>query len=120
MAKNSKIAKRNPVDVKEKTGPRKTNVQREIGLDRPLESTLSPKQQEFEKLIHSNTIVICTGPAGTSKTYSACFTALDMLIRKHVDRIVLTKPIIEVGEKLGALPGEVANKIEPYLFPLLK
>ena len=68
--------------------------------------------------IKKNTITICIGPAGTGKSYLAMAMAVNALINKEVNRIVLTRPAIEAGEKLGFLPGDIAEKINPYLKPL--
>lgn len=76
---------------------------------------LKDKQQEYFNMINNNTITICQGPAGSSKTFSACYAALKLLSEGKFDKIVMVKPIEESGEKLGALPGTVAEKVGPYL-----
>jgi phosphate starvation-inducible PhoH-like protein len=68
--------------------------------------------------IKKNTITLCIGPAGTGKSYLAMALAVNALLGKEVTRIVLTRPAIEAGEKLGFLPGDIADKINPYLRPL--
>jgi phosphate starvation-inducible PhoH-like protein len=77
--------------------------------------SLSPKQKIYSDLIQKNTITFCWGPAGSSKTFSACYTALQLLANGEVQKIILTKPIQESGEKLGSLPGTVDEKISPYM-----
>ena len=78
--------------------------------------SLTPRQIEFFKTIQNNTITFVQGPAGSSKTFTACYAALRAIAEKKVKKIVLVKPIQESGgEKLGALPGELAEKINPYL-----
>jgi phosphate starvation-inducible PhoH-like protein len=76
---------------------------------------LKEKQQQYQKLIDEKTITVCQGPAGTSKTFTACYAALKLLSEEKFERIVLVKPIEEAGEKLGFLPGTVDEKIQPYL-----
>ncbi len=78
----------------------------------------SLNQKLYLDAIKKYDIVIAIGPAGTGKTYLAMAMALIMLIRKEVDRIILTRPAIEAGEKLGFLPGDMYEKVSPYLRPL--
>ena len=75
-------------------------------------------QQRYVDLICSNTVVLGVGPAGTGKTYLAVAMAVKALRAKEVSRIVLTRPAVEAGEKLGYLPGDLQNKVDPYLRPL--
>jgi phosphate starvation-inducible PhoH-like protein len=75
-------------------------------------------QKQYLTDIDSHTITICIGPAGTGKTYLAVAKALEALISKEVGRIILTRPAIEAGERLGFLPGDLMSKIDPYLRPL--
>jgi phosphate starvation-inducible protein PhoH and related proteins len=75
---------------------------------------LSDKQNELYKGIRNNILTVVHGPAGTSKTFTTCYTALALLADKKVERIIITKPIQESGENLGALPGNVNEKIDPY------
>ena len=75
-------------------------------------------QQKYMKAIANNTITIGVGPAGTGKTFLAVAMAVKALREKQVNRIILTRPAIEAGEKLGFLPGDLQSKIDPYLRPL--
>ncbi len=75
-------------------------------------------QREYISAIKSNTITLGIGPAGTGKTYLAVAMAVTALRNKQVDRIVLTRPAVEAGEKLGFLPGDLQDKVDPYLRPL--
>jgi len=75
-------------------------------------------QKEYVKSLKSNQIVMGLGPAGTGKTYLAVAVALSMLLEKKVERIILSRPAVEAGEKLGFLPGDMKDKIDPYLRPL--
>ncbi len=75
-------------------------------------------QQAYVQAIKENAMVFGIGPAGTGKTFLAIAMALSALINKKVERIVLTRPVVEAGEKLGFLPGDIQQKINPYLRPL--
>ena len=75
-------------------------------------------QQKYMKAIAKNTITIGVGPAGTGKTYLAVAQAVAAFRAKEVDRIILTRPAVEAGERLGFLPGDLQNKVDPYLRPL--
>ena len=75
-------------------------------------------QKKYVESIKNNTIVIGVGPAGTGKTYLAVAMAVNAFRAKEVNRIILTRPAVEAGEKLGFLPGDLQSKIDPYLRPL--
>ncbi|PPI20587.1 PhoH family protein, partial [Rathayibacter sp. AY1B5] len=75
-------------------------------------------QREYVDAVDQNTIVFGIGPAGTGKTYLAMAKAVQSLQRKEVERIILTRPAVEAGERLGYLPGSLTDKIDPYLRPL--
>ena len=75
-------------------------------------------QQKYVDAIRKNTVIFGLGPAGTGKTYLAVAMAVNALRAKEVSRIILTRPAVEAGEKLGFLPGDLQNKIDPYLRPL--
>ena len=76
---------------------------------------LRQNQKKYVETIASNDITFCYGPAGTSKTFTACYSALQMLQEKKIREIVLCKPIQEAGEKLGHLPGDIHDKVDPYM-----
>ena len=78
----------------------------------------SKKQKEYVRALKTNQIVMSLGPAGTGKTYLAVAVALTMLLEKKVERIILSRPAVEAGERLGFLPGDLKDKIDPYLRPL--
>jgi len=75
-------------------------------------------QQNYMKAIQKNTVTIGVGPAGTGKTYLAVAAAVAAFREKTVNRIILTRPAVEAGERLGFLPGDLQNKVDPYLRPL--
>ena len=78
----------------------------------------SAGQAEYLQAIENYEVVLCSGPAGTGKTYLAVAAAIDFFRRKLVHRIVLTRPAVEAGENLGFLPGTLHEKVNPYLIPL--
>ena len=78
----------------------------------------TPRQVEYLKQIQEHDITFGIGPAGTGKTYLAVACAVDALERSQVQRIVLTRPAVEAGERLGFLPGDLTQKVDPYLRPL--
>jgi phosphate starvation-inducible PhoH-like protein len=78
----------------------------------------TPRQSEYLKSIQENDINFGIGPAGTGKTYLAVASAIDALNREKIKRIILVRPAVEAGERLGFLPGDLAQKVDPYLRPL--
>jgi len=78
----------------------------------------SRKQKDYVKALKESDIVISSGPAGTGKTYLAVAVALTMLLEKKIERIILSRPAVEAGERLGFLPGDMKDKVDPYLRPL--
>jgi len=89
-----------------------------LNLSRKSVTPKSLTQQEFIQTIKTHDLVFGIGPAGTGKTYLAMAMALSFLQNKVVNRIILTRPAVEAGEKLGFLPGDMQQKINPYLRPL--
>ncbi len=78
----------------------------------------TPNQQRLVKAVHENDMVFAVGPAGTGKTYTAVALAVRALKNKEIRRIILTRPAVEAGENLGFLPGDLRDKLDPYLQPL--
>lgn len=81
-------------------------------------SAKSPSQKEYIKAMSSSDMIFGVGPAGTGKTYLAMAMAVNYFLSKKIARIILARPAVEAGEKLGFLPGDIADKINPYLRPL--
>ena len=78
----------------------------------------SEKQSEYIKALKENDIVMSLGPAGTGKSFLAVSVAVTLLMEKKIDRVILSRPAVEAGEKLGFLPGDMKEKVDPYLRPL--
>ena len=78
----------------------------------------SEKQSEYIKALKENDITMSLGPAGTGKSFLAVSVAITLLIEKKIDRVILSRPAVEAGEKLGFLPGDMKEKVDPYLRPL--
>jgi len=78
----------------------------------------SEKQKEYVRALKESEIIISAGPAGTGKTFLAVAVALTMLLEKKIERIILSRPAVEAGERLGFLPGDMREKVDPYLRPL--
>ena len=78
----------------------------------------SKKQSEYIKALTNNDITMALGPAGTGKSFLAVSVAMTMLFEKKVEKVILSRPAVEAGEKLGFLPGDMKEKVDPYLRPL--
>ena len=78
----------------------------------------SERQKKYVKALRESDITISAGPAGTGKTFLAVAVALTMLLEKKIERIILSRPAVEAGERLGFLPGDIREKVDPYLRPL--
>ena len=98
----------------------KSTTQREINIKTPKKSIIprGKNQKTYINNIQSNEINFGIGPAGTGKTYLAVAASIDALLNEKVDRIILIRPAVEAGEKLGFLPGDLSQKVDPYLRPL--
>ena len=101
---NEKVKKQNVTDII-KT-PKKSIIPR------------SEKQKDYVRALRQNDIIISAGPAGTGKTFLAVAVGLTMLLEKKIERIILSRPAVEAGERLGFLPGDMKEKVDPYLRPL--
>ena len=78
----------------------------------------SERQKEYVRALRESDIIISAGPAGTGKTFLAVAVGLTMLLDKKIERIILSRPAVEAGERLGFLPGDMKEKVDPYLRPL--
>jgi phosphate starvation-inducible PhoH-like protein len=90
----------------------------EIRTRRKLVEPRTPMQEAYVRNLFRNELVFGLGPAGTGKTYLAVAAAAAMFIDGHVDRIILSRPAVEAGERLGFLPGDMKEKVDPYMQPL--
>lgn len=105
-----------PVTEREKGSG--SNKKLQIVTPKRVISPRSPVQGTYLDALLNNELVFGVGPAGTGKTYLAVIVAVSMLVQKKVDRIILSRPAVEAGERLGFLPGDMREKIDPYLRPL--
>ena len=100
---------------------KKNNVQSFAQLIKtPRKSVIarSQKQSDYIKSLRENDIVMALGPAGTGKSFLAVSVAITLLMEKKIERVILSRPAVEAGEKLGFLPGDMKEKVDPYLRPL--
>ena len=98
----------------------KTEKKVEYIIKTPKKSVIprSERQKDYVRALKESDIIISAGPAGTGKTFLAVAIALTMLLDKKIDRIILSRPAVEAGERLGFLPGDMREKVDPYLRPL--
>ena len=104
--------------IEEKT--KKYNQNIEYIIKTPKKSVIprSERQKKYVKALRESDITISAGPAGTGKTFLAVAVGLTMLLEKKIERIILSRPAVEAGERLGFLPGDIREKVDPYLRPL--
>ena len=103
-------------NTQQKSRKKKTNIfnkQEVTKLQKEVE--LKPKQHDLSNKIKSNTFTIVSGPAGTSKTWTTCYAALELLGNNKIEEIIITKPLIESSYSMGFLPGSLDEKIQPYM-----
>ena len=109
------------LSVKKNMDPNISNVesfQQLIKTPRKSVIARSEKQSDYIKALKENDITMCLGPAGTGKSFLAVSVAITLLMEKKVERVILSRPAVEAGEKLGFLPGDMKEKVDPYLRPL--
>ena len=109
------------LSVKKDMMPEKSNVktfQQLIKTPRKSVIARSEKQSDYIKALKESDIVMSLGPAGTGKSFLAVSVAVTLLMEKKVERVILSRPAVEAGEKLGFLPGDMKEKVDPYLRPL--
>ncbi len=76
------------------------------------------RQRKYVSFLRTNDLIFCTGPAGTGKTFLAAMVAVQAILEQQYERLILTRPAVEAGERLGFLPGDLQQKVDPYLRPL--
>ena len=121
----ARLLKGLPVEAAEIDAALRMTGQSDSEADRPVIVTRkrhiqprSPMQAEYMRAMQDHELVFGLGPAGTGKTYLAVARGVSMMIKGEVDRIILSRPAVEAGERLGFLPGDLREKVDPYLRPL--
>jgi phosphate starvation-inducible PhoH-like protein len=104
--------------IEEKNNKFNQNIEYIIKTPKKSVIPRSEKQKNYVRALKESDVVISTGPAGTGKTFLAVAVALTMLLEKKIERIILSRPAVEAGERLGFLPGDMRDKVDPYLRPL--
>ena len=117
LEKKDVLSSINEFMIEEKS-ENKNNVEYIIKTPKKSVIPRSEKQKNYVRVLKEKDIVISAGPAGTGKTFLAVAVALSMLLEKKIERIILSRPAVEAGERLGFLPGDMREKVDPYLRPL--
>tara|TARA_R110000772_G_scaffold20466_5_gene56898 strand:- start:53751 stop:54497 length:747 start_codon:yes stop_codon:yes gene_type:complete len=113
---NSSNNSNNNNNTQPKSRKKKNNLFNTTHLNKLKTSVeLNTKQKTLNDIIRNNSLTVVSGPAGTSKTFSTCYTALELLANKKIEEIILTKPLLESSFSMGFLPGSIEEKIEPYM-----
>ena len=118
IEKKDIISSINKFMINEKNNKLKENVEYIIKTPKRSVIPRSERQKKYVRALKESDIIISAGPAGTGKTYLAVAVALTMLLEKKIERIILSRPAVEAGERLGFLPGDIKEKVDPYLRPL--
>jgi phosphate starvation-inducible PhoH-like protein len=118
IEKKDIISSINKFMINEKNNKFKENIEYIIKTPKRSVIPRSERQKKYVRALKESDITISTGPAGTGKTYLAVAVALTMLLEKKIERIILSRPAVEAGERLGFLPGDMKEKVDPYLRPL--
>ena len=118
IEKKDIISSINKFMIEEKNKKSKENIEYIIKTPKRSVIPRSERQKKYVRALKESDIIISAGPAGTGKTYLAVAVALTMLLEKKIDRIILSRPAVEAGERLGFLPGDMREKVDPYLRPL--
>ena len=117
IEKKDIISSVNKFMIDEKNSVRK-NIEYIIKTPKKSVIPRSEKQKKYVRALKESEIIISAGPAGTGKTFLAVAVGLTMLLEKKIERIILSRPAVEAGERLGFLPGDMKEKVDPYLRPL--
>ena len=104
--------------IKETNNKSNQNIEHIIKTPKKSVIPRSETQKKYVRALKESDVIISTGPAGTGKTFLAVAVALTMLLDKRIERIILSRPAVEAGERLGFLPGDMRDKVDPYLRPL--
>ena len=104
--------------IKETNNKSNQNIEHIIKTPKKSVIPRSETQKKYVSALKESDVIISTGPAGTGKTFLAVAVALTMLLDKRIERIILSRPAVEAGERLGFLPGDMREKVDPYLRPL--
>ena len=118
IEKKDIISSINKFMIDEKNNKSKENIEYIIKTPKRSVIPRSERQKKYVRALKESDIIISAGPAGTGKTYLAVAVALTMLLEKKIERIILSRPAVEAGERLGFLPGDMKEKVDPYLRPL--
>jgi len=118
IEKKDIISSVNKFMIDEKINSLEKNIEYIIKTPKKSVIPRSEKQKNYVRSLKESEIVISAGPAGTGKTFLAVAVALTMLLDKKIERIILSRPAVEAGERLGFLPGDMKEKVDPYLRPL--
>ena len=118
IEKKDIISSINKFMINEKNNNFKENIEYIIKTPKRSVIPRSERQKKYVRALKESDIIISAGPAGTGKTYLAVAVALTMLLEKKIERIILSRPAVEAGERLGFLPGDMREKVDPYLRPL--
>ena len=118
IEKKDIVSSVNKFMIDEKINSSKKNIEYIIKTPKKSVIPRSEKQKSYVRALKDSEIIISAGPAGTGKTYLAVAVALTMLLEKKIERIILSRPAVEAGERLGFLPGDMREKVDPYLRPL--
>ncbi len=118
LKKKDILSSINKFMIKETNNKSNQNIEHIIKTPKKSVIPRSEKQKNYVSALKESDVIISTGPAGTGKTFLAVAVALTMLLDKRIERIILSRPAVEAGERLGFLPGDMREKVDPYLRPL--
>ena len=118
IEKKDIISSVNKFMIDEKINNAEKNIEYIIKTPKKSVIPRSEKQKKYVRALRESEVIISAGPAGTGKTFLAVAVALTMLLEKKIERIILSRPAVEAGERLGFLPGDMREKVDPYLRPL--